>query len=205
RAPDAEEQPIPGHEALRLGREAGEAEGLSPHRLEASEPAEAVSGDGLVRGIGRPERGVLPPKARDHLAGAQVVETPPDARLERPEVRLLHDRVNLGGVHRGGQSNVTSCPVPGGVDGWWRMTGNPVVKSWVEEEGRLARIRLAAPQGNIIDREMVARLREALSPPPGSVAALLVDHEGPHFSYGASIPEHAPGEIEKALPAFHDV
>ena len=61
------------------------------------------------------------------------------------------------------------------------------------------------PKGNIVTAEMVAALRSAL----GSVAEnphlklITIEGAGDDFSFGASIPEHAPGEIDRVLPEMH--
>jgi cyclohexa-1,5-dienecarbonyl-CoA hydratase len=76
-----------------------------------------------------------------------------------------------------------------------------------QRDGALLRIVLDAPPGNILDLDMIDALRAAVSPAarePG-LKALVFDSAGDHFSYGASIPEHRPGEIERVLPRFHDL
>lgn len=59
--------------------------------------------------------------------------------------------------------------------------------------------------GNLITREIVARLRAAAGDLAESRHLKLVTIEGagPDFSFGASIPEHAPGLIERVLPETH--
>lgn len=60
------------------------------------------------------------------------------------------------------------------------------------------------PTGNILTSEIVSALRAALTEAPSSTLKLvLLDGGGPDFSFGASVPEHAPGEIERVLPEFH--
>jgi cyclohexa-1,5-dienecarbonyl-CoA hydratase len=79
------------------------------------------------------------------------------------------------------------------------------LKTWFEAEGRLLRLRLSRPKANIIDAEMIAALNDALAEhlDNANVAALLIDAEGPHFSFGASVQEHLPAECEKMLHAIH--
>jgi cyclohexa-1,5-dienecarbonyl-CoA hydratase len=79
------------------------------------------------------------------------------------------------------------------------------LKTWFETEGRLLRLRLSRPKANIVDAEMIAALNSALGEhlDNANVAALLIDAEGPHFSFGASVQEHLPGECEKMLRAIH--
>jgi len=79
------------------------------------------------------------------------------------------------------------------------------LKTWFEAEGKLLRLRLSRPKANIIDAEMIAALDGALAEhlDNANVAALLIDAEGPHFSFGASVQEHLPAECEKMLHAIH--
>ena len=66
------------------------------------------------------------------------------------------------------------------------------VKIWFEGEGRLLRLRLR-PKANLIDATMIAALDAALSEQSGvAISAVLLDAEGPHFSFGASVEEHLP-------------
>lgn len=84
------------------------------------------------------------------------------------------------------------------------MADGPL-KVWLEREGALLRLRLARPKANLIDAEMIAALRRALTLHcynTGLLAA-LVDHEGPHFSFGASVAEHLPEHCEEMLTALH--
>lgn len=66
---------------------------------------------------------------------------------------------------------------------------------------RVARVTLAAPKANILDREMVGELDGALAlvEKRSDVCAIVIAAEGPHFSFGASIEEHLPEQIEGAL------
>ncbi len=79
------------------------------------------------------------------------------------------------------------------------------LKVWVESEGRLLRLRLARPKANLIDAPMVAALAAAFAEhlDNAHLAAVLLDAEGPHFSFGASIEEHLPGRCEAMLKDLH--
>jgi len=82
---------------------------------------------------------------------------------------------------------------------------NAPLKVWFESEGRLLRLRLSRPKANLIDAEMIAVLDGALvehSKNPGLVAMLL-DAEGPHFSFGASVEEHLPKQCAGMLHSIH--
>jgi len=79
------------------------------------------------------------------------------------------------------------------------------LKVWLEREGALLRLRLARPKANIIDAEMIAALRQAFDShrDNSGLLAVLVDHEGPHFSFGASVEEHLPERCEAMLRGLH--
>ena len=66
------------------------------------------------------------------------------------------------------------------------------VKIWFEEEDRLLRIRLNQPKANLIDAAMIAALDAALVEHcrNSQVSAVVLDADGPHFSFGASVEEH---------------
>ena len=79
------------------------------------------------------------------------------------------------------------------------------LKVWLEREGALLRLRLARPKANLIDAEMISALRSAFDAHRANTGliAALVDHEGPHFSFGASVPEHLPERCEEMLASLH--
>ena len=83
------------------------------------------------------------------------------------------------------------------------MTGT--VKVWRDADGRLLRLRLARPKANIIDSAMIAVLDGALVEHLAhrEVGAVLLDAEGPHFSFGASVEEHLPDRCAALLRGFH--
>jgi len=79
------------------------------------------------------------------------------------------------------------------------------VRVWTECDGRLLRLRLARPKANIVDAAMIAALDEAivLGAENTALIAALIDHEGPHFSFGASVEEHLPQNCAAMLAALH--
>jgi cyclohexa-1,5-dienecarbonyl-CoA hydratase len=79
------------------------------------------------------------------------------------------------------------------------------VKVWLEAEGRLLRLRLSRPKANIIDGAMIGALDRALFDHLGNrkLGAALLDAEGPHFSFGASVEEHMPDRCAALLQGFH--
>lgn len=84
------------------------------------------------------------------------------------------------------------------------MSGSPLV-AWVERDATLLRLRLARPKANILDAAMIAALTAAFDAHAGNsgIRAVLVDHEGPHFSFGASVEEHLPVSCERMLKGLH--
>ncbi len=79
------------------------------------------------------------------------------------------------------------------------------LRVWFESEGRLLRLFLSRPKANLIDAAMIAALDGALSEHLGnpSLAAVLIDADGPHFSFGASVEEHRPGQCADMLRGIH--
>lgn len=71
-------------------------------------------------------------------------------------------------------------------------------------DGRVARISLACPKANILDRTMIRELDVAFSEcATRSLNAIVVAADGPHFSFGASVEEHLPDQIAGTLQALH--
>ena len=79
------------------------------------------------------------------------------------------------------------------------------LKVWFEAEGRLLRLRLSRPKANIVDAAMIGALRNALTEHlnNASLGAILLDAEGPHFSFGASVEEHLPTQCAAMLKSIH--
>ncbi|MFQ5790932.1 MAG: cyclohexa-1,5-dienecarbonyl-CoA hydratase [Acidobacteriota bacterium] len=82
---------------------------------------------------------------------------------------------------------------------------NPAVEVEPIEEGAYWRVVLGGSKGNIIDTTMIGALtgvfREAKK--ARDLKAVCLEGRGRHFSFGASVPEHQPGKVEKMLPSFH--
>ena len=77
----------------------------------------------------------------------------------------------------------------------------------VERKAGICELRLSAPPGNIVDRDLCLSLTEAIREygADAKLKAFLFTAEGKNFSYGASVPQHVAGEVEQFLPAFHGV
>ncbi len=73
-------------------------------------------------------------------------------------------------------------------------------------DGQAAVIEFGPMPANIVDRAtmagIVAALRECAE--DKDLKCIVIRGEGKHFSYGASVPEHVPGEFEKMIPEFHE-
>ena len=79
------------------------------------------------------------------------------------------------------------------------------LKIWSEADGRLLRLRLNRPKANLVDAAMIAALDAALAGNNGNgqLSAVILDAEGPHFSFGASVEEHLPGQCAAMLAGLH--
>ncbi|MAG58166.1 MAG: cyclohexa-1,5-dienecarbonyl-CoA hydratase [Planctomycetes bacterium] len=79
------------------------------------------------------------------------------------------------------------------------------VAASLEGDGRLLRIVLSRPPANILDSAMLEEIRTVLEDAMGQseLRAILFDHEGPNFSFGASVEEHLPDQVEEMLAGFH--
>ena len=73
--------------------------------------------------------------------------------------------------------------------------------------GAVERVVLARPKGNVIDGEMVAALVEHTRSLEGrsDLKLVVVEGEGDHFSYGASVEEHLPQNVGTMLARLHDL
>ncbi len=76
---------------------------------------------------------------------------------------------------------------------------------WLEAQDRLLRLRLNRPKANIVDAAMIAVLDAALAEYSRDtrISAAVLDAEGPHFSFGASVEEHLPGQCAAMLAGLH--
>lgn len=73
------------------------------------------------------------------------------------------------------------------------------------EGGALWRVTLATPKANILDMEKTARLSAIFEAAQRDVGlkALILEGEGPNFSFGASVEEHLPERFEAMISGFH--
>jgi cyclohexa-1,5-dienecarbonyl-CoA hydratase len=79
------------------------------------------------------------------------------------------------------------------------------LKAWLEKDGALLRLRLAKPKANLVDAAMIEALHEALTQYRRHVMlrGVILDAEGPHFSFGASVEEHLPARCAAMLASLH--
>jgi cyclohexa-1,5-dienecarbonyl-CoA hydratase len=73
------------------------------------------------------------------------------------------------------------------------------------EEGAVWQVSLATPKANILDMEKSELLSSifARAAQAQELKAILIEGQGPHFSFGASVPEHLPGKCEPMIRGFH--
>jgi cyclohexa-1,5-dienecarbonyl-CoA hydratase len=83
--------------------------------------------------------------------------------------------------------------------------GEPPLKSWLDRDGALLRLRLARPKANIVDAAMIGALHDAIREHRGrrALRGVLLDAEGPHFSFGASVEEHVAERCGAMLASLH--
>ena len=84
------------------------------------------------------------------------------------------------------------------------MSESPL-KVWLDQDGKLLRLRLSRPKANIVDAAMIAALKDAFGEhlPNKHLRGVLLDAEGPHFSFGASVDEHLPESCAGMLRSLH--
>ncbi len=79
------------------------------------------------------------------------------------------------------------------------------IKIDLSHEEQVLNLTLNAPKGNVLDKEMVTELTQAIRQEgqKSSVKAVVFQGEGDHFSFGASVPEHQAEFVEEMLKTFH--
>lgn len=73
-----------------------------------------------------------------------------------------------------------------------------------EHDGQVARVVLATPKANVLDQAMMVALAAAFDGLSNrqDLKLLILTSEGPHFSFGASVQEHLPEQVQTMLPRF---
>lgn len=74
-----------------------------------------------------------------------------------------------------------------------------------QEGGALWRVALGGSKGNVIDAALTGALTEVFAEAGRTpeLKALLLEGQGKHFSFGASVQEHLPGQVADMLRRFH--
>lgn len=85
------------------------------------------------------------------------------------------------------------------------MNASAPVRVWFERAGKLLRLRLDRPKANIVDAEMIEALDRAFAEylKNPAINGVLLDAEGAHFCFGASVEEHLPDQCAAMLRAIH--
>ena len=85
------------------------------------------------------------------------------------------------------------------------MTTESPLHARVERDGALLRLSLARPKANLVDAAMIKALHGALIEHhrTKTLRGVLLDAQGPHFSFGASVEEHLPDQCAKMLGSLH--
>lgn len=84
---------------------------------------------------------------------------------------------------------------------------NPLVQTAILESGALWRVTFGASKGNVLDAALVAELtalfrKAALD---RRLKAIVLEGQGRHFSFGASVEEHLPEHVSGMLHGFHNL
>lgn len=84
---------------------------------------------------------------------------------------------------------------------------NPSVQTAILESGGVWRVTFGASKGNVLDAALVAELtalfrKAALD---RQLKAIIVEGQGRHFSFGASVEEHLPERAPSMLHGFHNM
>lgn len=73
--------------------------------------------------------------------------------------------------------------------------------------GEIWRAGIGGSKGNVLDAAVMdaltAMFRDAAAAP--HLKAIVIEGQGPHFSFGASVPEHMPGRVTAMLGRFHSM
>lgn len=79
------------------------------------------------------------------------------------------------------------------------------LRSELLEEGRVLRILLDHPKGNVLDRALMEELRDVLEVQRDlpHLRLVFLRGAGGNFSYGASVEEHRREQVESMLATFH--
>jgi cyclohexa-1,5-dienecarbonyl-CoA hydratase len=87
------------------------------------------------------------------------------------------------------------------------MTETKRIQTVSRHDGRVEQIVLASPGGNVLDRQMMEEISEAVRAAARrpELRALILQAEGKHFSFGASVQEHRKAEAASMLTTFSEL
>jgi cyclohexa-1,5-dienecarbonyl-CoA hydratase len=79
------------------------------------------------------------------------------------------------------------------------------LRVWTADDGARASVTMIHSKGNIVTESLIDVMDAALDELAANrhLKLVTIEGQGADFSFGASIPEHAPGEIERVLPRTH--
>lgn len=77
------------------------------------------------------------------------------------------------------------------------------ISTKTQHGGAVLRITLNKPKANVLDGATMSGIEEAVRAAADGVKAIVFDHEGPHFSFGASVEEHTADKAAAMLECFH--
>ncbi|HLT25786.1 MAG TPA: cyclohexa-1,5-dienecarbonyl-CoA hydratase [Zeimonas sp.] len=86
-----------------------------------------------------------------------------------------------------------------------RAPADSPLRCALERDGALLHLTLARPKANIVDAQMLGALSSALSENRSrrGLRGVLLDADGPHFSFGASVEEHLREQCAQMLSTLH--
>ena len=75
------------------------------------------------------------------------------------------------------------------------------------DDGAYWRVTFSNGKGNILDRETMTKLADVFRQAKASapLKAICLEGAGKHFSFGASVQEHLPDQVEQMLATFRDL
>ena len=85
-----------------------------------------------------------------------------------------------------------------------RNESTDVVRVEELEGGAVWRVLFNTPKANVLDRPKLERLAEIVARARNAtdLKAIVLEGDGPNFSFGASVQEHLPGQVEEMLRGF---
>lgn len=75
------------------------------------------------------------------------------------------------------------------------------------EGGQIWRVLFGGSKGNVLDAALTAELTAVFHKAAAArdLKAIVLEGQGRHFSFGASVEEHLPGHVARMLHGFHDM